>query len=174
MISGSETIKGIFLIILGVSGNFVAETLGCKTQKLLSENMFAKHIIIYFIIYFALGFTSNNHIHPGELANYSLFIWILFVLFSKLTLPFTIVIFILLALMYIIHSFIDYYNHQGEEKHKNDIENLKIIEKYTKSTIILMVIIGFILYFMEQYKEYHKKWSTLKFIFGVNKCKSLS
>ncbi len=46
MISDSDTIKGIFLLILGVSGNFVAETLGCKTQKLLSENMFAKHFII--------------------------------------------------------------------------------------------------------------------------------
>lgn len=174
MISDSDTIKGIFLLILAVSGNFVAETLGCKTQKLLSEDMFAKHIIIYLIIYFALGFTSNNHVHPGELAKYSLLIWILFVLFSKMTLPFTIVTFILLAFMYIIHSFIDYYKHQGEEKHKNDIENFQMIEKYTKSTVILMVIIGFILYFMKQYKEYYKTWSTFKFIFGVNKCKSLS
>ena len=39
-------ITGIFLLILAVSGNFIAETLGCKTQKLLSENMFAKNIII--------------------------------------------------------------------------------------------------------------------------------
>ena len=39
-------IKGIFLLILAVAGNFVAETLGCKTQKLLSNNMLSKHIII--------------------------------------------------------------------------------------------------------------------------------
>ena len=32
-------IKGIFLLILAVSGNFVAETLGCKSQKLLTENI---------------------------------------------------------------------------------------------------------------------------------------
>ena len=30
-----NTITGIFLLILAVSGNFVAETLGCKSQKLL-------------------------------------------------------------------------------------------------------------------------------------------
>ena len=31
-----EAMKGIFLLILAVAGNFVAETLGCKSQKLLS------------------------------------------------------------------------------------------------------------------------------------------
>ena len=43
-------IKGIFLLILAVAGNFVAETLGCKTQKLLSNNMLSKHIIIILTI----------------------------------------------------------------------------------------------------------------------------
>ena len=126
ILNESDTIKGIFLLILGVSGNFVAETLGCKTQKLLTENMFAKHFIIYLIIYFALGFTSSNNIHPADLAKYSFFIWALFLLFTKMTLPFTITTFVLLALLYILHSFIAYYKHQGEEKHRDDIEYFQI------------------------------------------------
>ena len=34
MVNVDEAMKGIFLLILAVAGNFVAETLGCKTQKL--------------------------------------------------------------------------------------------------------------------------------------------
>ena len=35
-------IKGIFLIILAEYGSFVAETVGCGTQRFLSENILAK------------------------------------------------------------------------------------------------------------------------------------
>ena len=51
-----EYIKGIFLLALGVSGNFVAETLGCQTQKLLTESMLAKQSVILMMIYFAIDF----------------------------------------------------------------------------------------------------------------------
>ena len=56
-----EAMKGIFLLILAVAGNFVAETLGCKTQKLLSENMLAKQVVILLILYFAIDFTSKHN-----------------------------------------------------------------------------------------------------------------
>ena len=79
----SSIIKGVFLLILAVSGNFVAETLGCKTQKLLGESMLAKHFIILLVVYFALGFTSDGNPHPGDLAKNSLIIWIMFVLFTS-------------------------------------------------------------------------------------------
>ena len=41
-----ETIlKATLLLVLSVSGNFLAETLGCQSQKILG-NMFVKHILI--------------------------------------------------------------------------------------------------------------------------------
>ena len=55
-----STIKGIFLLILAVAGNFVAETLGCKTQQLLSNNMLSKHIVIILILYFAVDFPTGS------------------------------------------------------------------------------------------------------------------
>ena len=47
--------KGLFLLILTISGAFIGETLGCKTRKLLTENIYAKYlckIFNYFICYF--------------------------------------------------------------------------------------------------------------------------
>ena len=168
-----SVIKGIFLLILGVSGNFVAETLGCKTQKLLSENMLAKHAIIYFIIYFALGFTSDSSPHPVELGKSALLIWVFFVMFTRMSLQFTIAVFVLLAMEYITLLYVDYYESQGPEKFKDEIEQLKQVRYYLFALTIAIVIIGFLLYFKKQHSEYYKNWSTMKFIFGVNKCSSM-
>ena len=49
----NNSILGVFLLLLAVSGNFIAETLGCKVQKLLTNNMYAKNIIIILITYFS-------------------------------------------------------------------------------------------------------------------------
>ena len=65
MIKLEDTLKGVFLLVLAVAGNFIAETLGCKTQKLLSENMYSKHFISLFVLYFAIGFVnSDSPQHP--------------------------------------------------------------------------------------------------------------
>ena len=48
----NDIIKSIFLLLLAISGGYVAQTLGCKTQKLLTENMYVKHIVILLVIYF--------------------------------------------------------------------------------------------------------------------------
>ena len=51
-----ETIlKATLLLVLSVSGNFLAETLGCQSQKILN-NMFVKHLLILFMI--SSGFSS--------------------------------------------------------------------------------------------------------------------
>ena len=173
MINSYNPIKGIFLLILAVSGNFVAETLGCKTQQLLRENMIAKQIIIYSIIYFALEFTSEGTPYPIDLAKQSTIIWFIFLLFTKMSLTFTIISFVLLACVYIIQSFISYYRDQGEEKNKETIQKFLLLEKIAIIMVFITIPIGFLLYFMKQYKEHSKSWSTINFIFGVTKCKSL-
>ena len=42
-------IKALLLLVLSISGNFLAETLGCQSQTLL-DNMLAKHLLILFMI----------------------------------------------------------------------------------------------------------------------------
>ena len=46
--------KGLLLLSLTVMGNFVAETLGCNTQKLLSKSRIAKLVVVFFLIYFTV------------------------------------------------------------------------------------------------------------------------
>jgi len=167
--------KGIFLLILAVAGNFVAETLGCKTQKLLSENMYSKHLIILLILYFSIGFVnSEKPLDPKETFQLALSIYVLFILFTKMSLTFTIIVFCLLAYIYINSTYIDYYKKSNPKKNKNEIEKLQNINKLGYIWISILIIIGFGLYFKKQYTEHYEDWNTMKFIFGVNKCDSMN
>lgn len=169
----NNIIKGIFLLILAISGNFIAETLGCKSQKLLSENMYVKHFVIIGLIYFALGFSSDNE-HPFNIAKDSISVYVLFLLFTKMSLPFTILVFMLSLSSYILVTFIEYYDSQDEKvKDKDLINNLIMVKNNIVILMIIFLLIGFSLYFRKQYSDYKKSWSTYKFIFGVTKCNSM-
>jgi len=56
----NNIILGVFLIILAVSCNFIAETMSCQIRKHLMNNMYSKNLIIILIIYFAIVLTNND------------------------------------------------------------------------------------------------------------------
>ena len=166
-----EAMKGIFLLILAVAGNFVAETLGCKSQKLLSNNMYAKHFVIILILYFAIDFTSGAPRTPFETLKLALTIYVLFILFTKMSIEFTILVFMMLATTYVIAGYISYYKETDPQN--PNIEKLEQTRKVLYISMTGTILLGFSLYFLKQRRDYYKNWSTTKFLFGTNKCKSL-
>ena len=169
----NSIIKGIFLLILAVSGNFVAEVLGCKTQRLLSNNMLAKHSIIFMILFFTINFVdSGEQKHPGTIFKIALCIHIMMLLFTKMNIYFTIICFIILFTIYVSFVYIDFYK-KDEKKYKNEIKQIREFQPTLYKLFFVLLIIGFVLYFRKQYTDYYDKWSTFNFIFGVTKCKSM-
>ena len=77
-------VDGFFLLLLAISGNFVAETLGCKTQYIFSKNMYVKQLIVFSMIYFTINFTSIEAPSPQESLLKSLILWFFFLLFAKM------------------------------------------------------------------------------------------
>jgi hypothetical protein len=170
-----STLKGIFLITLGVCGNFVAETLGCKTQKLLSENMFAKQAVILLIIYFAIDFTSSDEpVHPITNMKMSLLIWVFYLIFTKMSINFTIILFIVLAILYMISTFVSYYNSiENNDQYQPFIKAFDSNIQYALYGFCAFVLVGFGFYFKKQYSDHYKHWSTVAFMFGKPSCDSL-
>ena len=165
-----DLIKGIFLLVVAVCGNFVAETLGCQTQKLLSNNMFAKQFVILLTIYFALDFTNEDIVSPVEHIKTSVIVWTLFLLFTKMNLVFTIITFGLILVSYVSGNFIDYY--QATNADKRDYNVLENIEIMSVRLAVATTVFGFIFYFFKQYRE-KRNFSITKFLFGVPKCDSI-
>ena len=161
-------IKGIFLIILAEYGSFVAETVGCNTQKFIGENVLVKQFIILMIIYFSINFTSDNNVEPTINIIKAVLVWLGFLMFNKMNLEFTVAVFLLLIVVYIIDNYNQYY-----KTHKRNTDNLDKIQKNIYYLIIVLTIIGFLLYFSKQYKDYKDVWSSIDFIFGKNTCASI-
>lgn len=167
-----NVVLGIFLLILAVSGNFVAETISCQSQKLLSNNMYAKNIVILMVIYFSLGFASSeSSVNPNTLAGKSLLIWVFFLIFNKMDIQYTIISIIGLFIILVLKNFVDYY-----DATKENTELVPILIKgmdYIFAGVCLTVIIGFLFYFNKQYNDYRSSFSFLTFIFGKPSCASL-
>tara|TARA_Y100000389_G_scaffold204972_1_gene261455 strand:- start:13833 stop:14393 length:561 start_codon:yes stop_codon:yes gene_type:complete len=172
--SDLNTVIGVFLLIVAVAGNFIAETLSCQSRKLLTENMFVKNIVIFMVIYFALDFTSdlNEHIHPKDLAIKSLIVWAFFLIFNKMDLKYTGLVFAGLFYILIVKNLIDYYTATDEEGNKEYIEKLNKSAKLTLIILSVLLIVGFSSYSIRQYNDHKKDFDIIKFILGKPKCDS--
>ncbi len=175
-------IKGLLLIALAVSGNFVGNTLGCKTQYHMTNNIYVKHLVLIAIIYFTISFSSDNSANPLSYIKTTFLLWTLYLLFTKQTILFTGLSALLLFTSYLLDSYINYYNDliskETDENIKKDYQNT--LDKITKArtfifySAVMMIVVGFGMYFFEKYSEYGNNFDILKFILGKTSCASLS
>lgn len=174
-----ETIlKATLLLVLSVSGNFLAETLGCQSQKVLG-NMFVKHILILFMIYFTIDFTQRDQdvINPFVNVFKAVCVWVLFHLFTHMDIVPTFIVGILLMILFFISNYRHYIAEKKKITDKKNAElekrdnTLKIAQEILLIVMLLVIIIGCSIYYFEKKREYGKAFRTWKFIFGVKKCK---
>ena len=161
---------GFFLLLLAVSGNFVAETLGCETQYIFSKNMYVKQLIIFFMIYFTINFSSETSPSPQASLVKAVLLWIFFVLFTKMTPGFTFMVLLILLGVYILNNYKKYLN---SKKDKSKDKEIMRMQKGCIYTVILLIILGCIKYYHEKQREYGSKFTQQNFWFGVTSCKSL-
>lgn len=160
-------VKGVLLIFLAMSGNFFAELLGCQTQKLLTENMWVKHAVLLFSIYFAMGVVQD--LNPYRNILEAILIWFMFLLFTKTTSLFSILIFLNLVILYIFQNFTKYYKEKGSISDKL-MRRLTKIRDVLLINIIILIITGFILYSKKQFVQHRDTFSIFKLVFGTLKC----
>lgn len=164
-------IQGIFLLIVAVSGNFVAETMGCQTQKILSENMYVKNAVIILIVYFSLGFASSEHnASPINILKQSLLIWSFFLMFNKMEIFFSAMVVAMLIVLLICKDYITYYEKDDKDKHMKTINTLSQTMDYLFYSVMITTIVGFGMYFKKQRSDYFSTFSYSTFLFGSPKC----
>ncbi len=175
--------KALFLLVLAISGNFLAELLSCQTQRLMSS-MFAKHIMLFFMIYFTLDFSSVGNDHPTYILAKAILIWTVFHIFSRTDLIYTVVSFSMLAVVYVISNYRDYYSQEFNSKSSSARTDKKFTEDYNTmddwlrniqislfSTTLIVLIWGFLRYYIAKKQEYTTKFTWKEFFEGHVKCK---
>ena len=159
--------KSLFLLFLVVSGNYIGELLGCKTQKLLSENIYMKHIVLLCLIYFTINLVGEKKKHPVNILKNTLILWLFYLVLTKMNLQFTIIVLCLLFSLYIWDEYQGYLDESKEDYNKERYESIQL---YLQYSIIGFMLVGFVLYYIKQRKEHSKDFSNIKFLLGKSTC----
>ncbi len=129
----------------------------------------------------------TENIHPIQVIKETFYIWIGFLMFTKLTPTTTLITVGLLIVTFLLSTFNKYYDNYYNKLIENNLDkkdkivkelemkkdNINYYKNLSKYGIILTVIIGFILYFNKQYNDHNNDFSYTKFLFGIPNCKNL-
>ena len=157
-------IGGFFWTILFMLGNHLIEFFPPQLHRLLNNNIFVEHIVLFFIIYFVmeLGEDTGN-VSPFEKFYESAIIYAFYLFFSKSTLIYSIIVILLLAANYIIISQQKYLRRKNKNGDHLD-QSIEII-----SWVILgIMVVSFFVYLDKQIKD-NKNFSIKRFVFGNKK-----
>ena len=165
----------IFIFILIVSANFLAEIFPCRLQYLLRNNMLIKHVFGLFTMIFFVVLSSGDKKILNIIKN-SVLLYILFILISKCNLHIFYLILFLLGITYILNIMNDE-KKINEEISNEEISNEDIYENiiyFLYVIIFILVFIGVLVYMGEKKIEYKDKFTYYTFFIGKSICKGKS
>jgi Ca2+/Na+ antiporter len=161
----------LFAFYLIVFCNFTKELLGCRLQHALDKNIFAKHFIGFMLLFLLVIMVDPKNMEKNLLSNlgFTILIYVLFMITTKLNLYVMLIVLLLLLVCYILATIA---KKKREEKKDDEYKNLKIVEQTLFIIMAIISVVGLSLYFMEKYREYGNRFSIIKFILGVTSCRN--
>ena len=162
----------IFIFILIVSANFLAEIFPCRFQDLLRHNMFVKHIFGLFTMIFFVVLSSGIKKNIFNIVKGSILLYILFILITKCQIYIFYIILLILGITYIINIL------KQEENENNKTESTE--EKPTQKKdsfydnllnilyafVMILIVLGVIMYMGEKKIEYKNNFDYITFFIG--------
>ena len=172
-------INAVFLLFLAISGNFIGETMNCKLQNLLLTNVYAKNIVVLIIIYVALTLSPSDDMkeHPIVVLFKSVQLWLCSLIFNRMKMEASIIIFFLLAVILFIQHINDYQYIKNDNKKETILSDIKLNTDITNILYVIIIIVGvvgFYLFFTENKKRFGSKFNYLTFILGEVKCRKFN
>jgi hypothetical protein len=182
----------VFILIMIISSNFLAEIFPCRFQELMTSNNYIKHIFGYLTLVFFVSLNIKElSTDLTQLFIKSLYLYFGFILLTRTNKETFMAILTLLGILYILHLKTTMEQQKIDNLKKNDskepelskyqileieqnINKLDKYKQYTKNIIILLLVIGFTAYLGEKKLEYGKDFNYTTFLLGNPSCKSYS
>ena len=162
-------INPLFIFYVTLGGNFVAQLFPCQVQKLFTENIYYKHFLAFFILFFAIVLTSDKSEKISKtLLSKTVLLYSLFIILTRMDKNFFLLFFITLCFKFII---INELSHTYNSNLKDKKDKYDKINKALNYVLISIGIIGFILYYGEKKYEYGKRFNFLTFLLGKPVCR---
>lgn len=176
----------LFLAYSVVTGGYITKILSCQLQHALVYNQYLKHIVGFLLIFVFImleggwdfdeqenlkapvNWSNGNSFHSLV---YSIGLYILFVLSSKMQLIPNIMFLSTLLILYIIHTQRKYWrNRQRIEKSLE--ETIQIIEKTLIGSSGILFFYGLYDYFRYQRNQYGSAFRWSIFLLGKANCRT--
>ena len=166
IINSDLDINPLFIFYVTLGGNFVAQLFPCQVQKLFTENIYYKHFLAFFILFFAIVLTSDKTEKISTtLLSKTVLLYSLFIILTRMDKNFFLLFFVTLCIKFII------LNELSHTKDAADKDKYNKINKTLNYVLISVGIIGFILYYGEKKYEYGKRFNFITFLLGKPVCR---
>ena len=177
----------IIVCFIIISGNTVTHILSCQTQKFLRDNVYIKHVIGFLLIFIFImlegGWSFDEELQNRESVDwsngntfdtlvYTLIMYALFILMSKMKLVANMTLLFLLFLIYILNSQREFLYKRNVIHYKDNILYTNYIYGLTLLAL-LVCIFGVYDYYIYQTLEYGENFDTFLFLFSTNRCYQL-
>jgi phosphatidylglycerophosphate synthase len=160
--------KSIFVLYLIISGNFLANLFGCRTQEALNNNMLLKHFLGFMTMFFFVVLVDSNSKwsdSPSTQLLFTLMFYCMFVFTTRMDFKWWIAFILALSVIYILQVYKDH--SKTEEKDRKEYEKYQRILIYITGFIILL---GFLVYSGRKKAEYGENFNFLTFLLGKTNC----
>jgi uncharacterized membrane protein len=179
----------IFLIYAIITSGYIAEILSCQMRSFIQNYWYARHILaiilVFAFIMFEGGWDFNKERENKESNNWesgntlhslliAVIIYFVFLISSKSRLSYNIVFFSLLFILYVTNTYREYWIRREDKNNKNiNINNnILFIEQIISIFAVIVLVFGFIEYYLYQKKEHPGDFNHFKFIVGTTNCDS--
>jgi hypothetical protein len=174
-----DALDGLFLVFLAIMSSFTFKLLGCPLQILLANNLIARHLVYLVVVLFTTSFLSDGSVNPLYHFFYAFCVYLFIIIFTKMRVVVTIIVFMLLVVIYISHLYMKYFNYKIDDEtekdkkivYQNYVDKLSQLNNIIIILAIVITIIGFIRFTIFKKAKYGKKFNLVKFLFGIRLCK---
>ena len=173
----SDTTYGLYALLIGAMGAFIASSLSCETQYTLVNNMYIKNLLILVVIFIGVNAASAENLHPANALIKSFLVWLLFVGFNRMR-PFnTSIAIILIIMLFVVRSYKDYLEKELNDSHVPDDKISKESNKIGNAEMVILlglianIIIGAYVYWDDHKPKDADAFDFAKFMMGTPDCK---
>jgi len=162
--------RNVFILFLVLAGGFLQPLFPCNTTKLFTESKLIRHLLGFFTLIFFVVVSDtelDDYMPLGTILATSAVIYLWFLIASKMTANWWLLLVVLLGSLYIIDLY--------EEREKNEdpevAANLTLAKRVILGASILLTVIGFLIYLGEKKLDYKGKFNYSDFFLSTTVCK---
>jgi len=165
--------RNLFLLYIALSANFLKPLIPTSTTRLMSESMPLRHLlglvgVAFFSVVSEADFDDFSFNDLMPILACSVFIYLWFLLASKMTANWWIPLVLILVTLYLVNLYKIY----APKLTKDTVKNLDFTEYVLLAASAITTMVGFFIYMGEKKTEYRSKFSFETFLFGTTELKN--